>query len=104
MSKSPNKHNKIFMRIEPLGEEIIELIKNGQIHEDLERKQMAKLLQEKGWSADEAKNVSAVDISGNILVIETKGVQFIQESMDSIRSGFDDVIHSGLLLMKHFVE
>ena len=42
MSKSPNKHNKIFMRIEPLGEEIIELIKNGQIHEDLERKQMAK--------------------------------------------------------------
>ena len=95
MSKSPNKHNKIFMRIEPLGEEIIELIKNGQIHEDLERKQMAKLLREKGWSADEAKKVSAVDISGNILVDETKGVQFIQESMDSIRSGFDDVIHSG---------
>ncbi|HEX5920611.1 MAG TPA: elongation factor EF-2 [Nitrososphaeraceae archaeon] len=95
MSKSPNKHNKIFMRIEPLAEEIIELIKNGQIHEDLERKQMAKLLREKGWSADEAKNVSAVDISGNILVDETKGVQFIQESMDSIRSGFDDVIHSG---------
>ena len=24
MSKSPNKHNKIFMRIEPLREEIIE--------------------------------------------------------------------------------
>ena len=95
MSKSPNKHNKIFMRIEPLGEEIIELIKNGQIHEDFERKQMAKLLREKGWSADEAKKVSAVDISGNILVDETKGVQFIQESMDSIRSGFDDVIHSG---------
>ncbi|MDW0127114.1 MAG: elongation factor EF-2 [Nitrososphaeraceae archaeon] len=95
MSKSPNKHNKIFMRIEPLGEEIIELIKNGQIHEDLERKQMAKLLREKGWSADEAKKVSAVDISGNILVDETKGVQFIQESMDSIRSGFEDVIHSG---------
>ncbi|HEY7228019.1 MAG TPA: elongation factor EF-2 [Nitrososphaeraceae archaeon] len=95
MSKSPNKHNKIFMRVEPLGEDIIELIKNGHIHEDMERKQMAKLLREKGWSADEAKNVAAVDISGNILVDETKGVQFIQESMDSIRSGFDDVVHSG---------
>ena len=95
MSKSPNKHNKIFMRVEPLGEEIIELIKNGHIHEDLERRQMAKILREKGWSADEAKNVAAVDISGNILVDETKGVQFIQESLDSIRSGFDDVIHSG---------
>src|SRR4026209_1370554 len=95
MSKSPNKHNKIFMRIEPLSEEIIDLIKNGQIHEDLDKKQMSKLLREKGWSADEAKNVGAVDISGNILVDETKGVQFFQESMDSIRSGFDDVIHSG---------
>ncbi len=95
MSKSPNKHNKIFMRVEPLGEDIIELIKNGQIHEDVDRKQMAKILREKGWNADEAKNVSAVDISGNILIDETKGVQFIQESMDSIRSGFDDVIHSG---------
>jgi elongation factor 2 len=95
MSKSPNKHNKIFMRVEPLGDDIIELIKNGHIHEDMDRKQMAKLLREKGWSADEAKNVSAVDISGNLLVDETKGVQFIQESMDSIRSGFDDVVHSG---------
>ena len=95
MSKSPNRHNKIFMRIEPLREDIIELIKNGQINDDLDRKQMAKILREKGWNADEAKRVSAVDISGNILIDETKGVQFIQESMDSIRSGFDDVIHSG---------
>ena len=68
MSKSPNKHNKIFMRIEPLGEEIIELIKNGHIHEDLDKKQMAKILREKGWSADEAKSVAAVDVSGNILL------------------------------------
>lgn len=97
MSKSPNKHNKIFMRIEPLGEEIIELIKNGHIHEDLDKKQMAKILREKGWSADEAKSVAAVDVSGNILLDQTKGVQFIQESLDSIRSGFDDVIHSGPL-------
>ena len=97
MSKSPNKHNKLFMRIEPLGEEIIELIKNGHIHEDLDKKQMAKILREKGWSADEAKSVAAVDVSGNILLDQTKGVQFIQESLDSIRSGFDDVIHSGPL-------
>ena len=95
MSKSPNKHNKIFMRIESLGEEIIELIRNGQLKEDMDKKEMAKILREKGWNADEARNVAAIDTSGNMLVDETKGVQFIQESMDSIRSGFDDVIHSG---------
>ena len=95
MSKSPNKHNKIFLRLEPLGEEIIELIRNGQIKEDMDKKEMAKILRGKGWNADEARNVAAIDVSGNLLVDETKGVQFIQESMDSIRSGFDDVIHSG---------
>lgn len=95
MSKSPNKHNKIFMRVEPLDENIIELIRNRQIREDMDKKELAKFLRDKGWSADEARSVAAVDISGNILLDETKGVQFIQESMDSIKSGFEDVIYSG---------
>jgi elongation factor 2 len=95
MSKSPNKHNKIFMRVEPLGEDIIELIRTRQIREDMDKKEMAKILREKGWSADEARNVAALDVSGNILLDETKGVQFMQESMDSIRSGFEDVLYSG---------
>ena len=95
MSKSPNRHNKIFMRVEPLDENIIEMIKTGHIKEDMDKKEMARILREKGWNADEAKNVAAIDIGGNILIDETKGVQFIQESMDSIRSGFDDVVHSG---------
>jgi elongation factor 2 len=95
MSKSPNRHNKIFMRVELLGEDIIEMIKTGHIKEDMDKKEMARILREKGWNADEAKNVAAIDLGGNILIDETKGVQFIQESMDSIRSGFDDVVHSG---------
>jgi len=95
MSKSPNKHNKIFMRVEPLAEDIIELIKTRQIREDMDKKEMAKVLREKGWSADEARSVAAVDVSGNVLVDETKGVQFMQESMDSIKSGFEDVLYSG---------
>ena len=95
MSKSPNKHNKIFMRVEPLADDVLEMIRTGKIKEDMDQKEMAKLLREKGWSTDEARNVAAIDISGNVLVDETKGVQYLQESMDSIRSGFDDVIHNG---------
>ncbi len=97
MSKSPNKHNKLFMRVEPLDESIIEMIKTGQIKEDMDKKELARILREKGWNADEAKNVAAIDPSGNMLIDETKGVQFLQESMDSIRSGFDDVVHAGPL-------
>ena len=95
MSKSPNKHNKIFLRIEPLAEDVVEMVRTGRIHEDMDKKEIARLLREKGWNADEARKVSAVDVGGNMLIDETKGVQFIQESMDSIKSGFDDVVHSG---------
>jgi elongation factor 2 len=95
MSKSPNKHNKIFMRVEPLPNDILDMIRTGKLKEDMDQKEMAKVLREKGWSADEARNVAAIDISGNLLVDETKGVQFLQESMDSIRSGFEDVIRNG---------
>lgn len=95
MSKSPNKHNKIFMRVKPLDENIVNLIRSGHVKEDMDKKEMAKILREKGWPADEARSVAALDVSGNILIDETKGVQFIQESMDSIKSGFDDVLHSG---------
>lgn len=57
MSKSPNKHNKIFMRVEPLDENIVDLIRSGHVKEDMDRKEMAKILREKGWSADEARSV-----------------------------------------------
>ena len=61
----------------------------------MDKKEMAKILREKGWGTDESRSVVAIDVSGNMMVDETKGVQFIQESMDSIRSGFDDVIKNG---------
>ncbi len=95
MSKSPNKHNKIFMRVEALPDDILDLIRTGKIKEDMDQKEMAKILRDKGWSSDEARSVAAIDISGNMLIDETKGVQYLQESMDSIRSGFDDVIRNG---------
>jgi elongation factor 2 len=95
MSKSPNKHNKIFMRVEALPDDVLDMIRTGKLKEDMDKKEMARMLREKGWEADEARSVAAIDTSGNMLIDETKGVQFLHESMDSIRSGFDDVIHSG---------
>jgi elongation factor 2 len=95
MSKSPNKHNKIFMRVETLPDDVLEMIRTGKLKEDMDKKEMARMLREKGWEADEARSVAAIDVSGNMLIDETKGVQYLHESMDSIRSGFDDVIRSG---------
>ncbi|HKW03811.1 MAG TPA: elongation factor EF-2, partial [Nitrososphaerales archaeon] len=97
MSRSPNRHNKIFIRVEPLDQAVIELIRSGQINENTDKKTVAKILREKGWDADEARSVVTIDDKGNMFLEETKGVQFLQESMDSIRAGFNDVMQNGPL-------
>jgi elongation factor 2 len=101
MSKSPNRHNKIFVRVEPLPEEIVSKIRSGEISETMDRKGIARMLRDMGWDSDEARSVAGVDEKGNILLDQTKGVQFMQESMDSIRAGFDDVMNNGPLAYEY---
>jgi elongation factor 2 len=97
MSRSPNRHNKIFIRVEPLSPDIVELIRTGQLNENTDKKTVAKMLRDRGWDADEARSVVTIDDKGNMLLEETKGVQYLQESMDSIRAGFTDVMTNGPL-------
>ena len=97
MSKSPNRHNKIFMKVEPLDEKIAEMIRNNTLNEYKDKKEVAKILKDAGWDGDEAKRVMRFDVRGNVMVDGTKGVQFVQESTDSILSGFDDSMKEGPL-------
>ncbi len=97
MSRSPNRHNKIFIQVEPLEPRIIELIRNGTLNEMTDKKGIQKTLRDNGWSSDMAKSVVAIDPRGNMLTEETKGVQYLQESMDSIRAGFEDIMENGPL-------
>ena len=97
MSKSPNRHNKIFMKVEPLEPEIAEMIRAGQLSEMKDKKEMENILKSKGWDTDTAKRVMRFDSRGNIMINGTKGVQFIQESSDSILSGFEEVMKEGPL-------
>ncbi|HXW37650.1 MAG TPA: elongation factor EF-2 [Nitrososphaerales archaeon] len=97
MARSPNRHNKIFIEVEPLESEIVELIRNGTISENTDTKTVIKALRDHGWDPDMARNFQAIDERGNIMTEVTKGVQFLQESMDSIRAGFDDIMKNGPL-------
>jgi elongation factor 2 len=97
MAKSPNRHNKIFMAVEPLEGDIAEMIRTGQLGEMKDKKEMIRILREKGWDPDRAKNVMRFDPRGNVMINATRGVQFIQESSDSILSGFEDVMKEGPL-------
>jgi elongation factor 2 len=95
--KSPNRHNKIYMYVEKLDEEIVELIRRGEIFDEMDRKQIAKILRDHGWDADEARGVWTVDPNGNILVDMTKGAQFLHESKMMIVGGFQRVVQEGPL-------
>lgn len=86
--KSPNKHNRIFISIEPLKDEIVDMIRKGDIGEYMDRAEMAKILREKGWPADEAKGVWSVDEGSNMLTEVTKGAQFLQEVKDMVTAGY----------------
>ncbi len=97
MAKSPNRHNKIFLRVEPLDEKVAEMIRNGTLNEYKDKKEVQKILKEAGWDGDDAKRVMRFDPRGNVMVDGTKGVQFVQESTDSILSGFDDTMKEGPL-------
>jgi elongation factor 2 len=89
MSKSPNKHNRFRVQVEPLDERVIELIDKGEIKEEIGRKQISTALhKEVGWSAEEAKNVWAIEEHKNILVDVTKGIQYLGEAKNVIVSGF----------------
>jgi len=101
MAKSPNRHNQVFIRVEPLSEKVVNMILTGEINEIMDRKAIAKILREQGWDADEARNVVAIDERGNLFVDATKGVQFLQESLDSLRAGFIDVMRNGALAYEY---
>ncbi|MCW4033022.1 MAG: elongation factor EF-2 [Candidatus Bathyarchaeota archaeon] len=86
--KSPNKHNRIFISIEPLNDEIVDMIRKGDIGEYMDRAEMAKILRGKEWPADEAKGVWSVDEGSNMLIEVTKGAQFLQEVKDMVTAGY----------------
>ncbi len=95
MAKSPNRHNKLFMRVEPLEPNIAQMLRTGEISDLKDKKVVSDLLKKEGWDTDTIKRIMRFDSRGNVLINGTKGVQFVHESTDSINSGFDDVMKEG---------
>ncbi|MEM2249008.1 MAG: EF-Tu/IF-2/RF-3 family GTPase, partial [Candidatus Bathyarchaeia archaeon] len=97
MGKSPNKHNRLWVTIERLPEEVIEAIRTGKISEMQKRDERQKILMhEFGWSADDARNVIAIE-GTNVLVNRIKGRQFVEEVIEHIKAGFRDAVSSCVL-------
>jgi elongation factor 2 len=77
MSKSPNRHNKLFMRVEPLEPKIAHMLRTGEISDLKDKKVVSDLLKAEGWDTDTIKRVMRFDSRGNVLINGTKGVQLL---------------------------
>ncbi|MBN2454672.1 elongation factor EF-2 [Candidatus Woesearchaeota archaeon] len=97
--KSPNKHNKFYMKVEPLEDSIYDLIKKGEIPDmRIKKKDMAlwQKLEEAGMDSKISRRVKEV-FNGNLLIDMTRGIVHIGEVIDMVSDAFDDVMTFGPL-------
>jgi len=92
LSKSPNKHNRLFMKAVPMQEGIAEDIDKGEINPRDDLKVRARyLIDTYQWDATDARKIWAFGPEGtgpNLLVDVSKGVQYLNEIKDSVVAGF----------------
>jgi elongation factor 2 len=97
--KSPNKHNKFYISVEPVPEKIYKAMTDGTIRDgEIKGKnlELRAKLQELGMTKEDAKSVLL--IHNHCMFLEcTKGIQYLNESMEDIKSAFIDVMESGPL-------
>ncbi|GJV68584.1 elongation factor 2 [Tanacetum coccineum] len=101
MSKSPNKHNRLYMEARPMEEGLAEAIDEGCIGPRDDPKARSKILSEVfGWDKDLAKKIWCFgpETTGpNMLVDMCKGVQYLNEIKDSVVAGFQWASKEGAL-------
>jgi len=96
--KSPNKHNKFYISVEPLNEDTINLIQNGEVYEGQDLRERARVLADKaGWDYDEARRIWSIDENLNVFVDKTSGVQYLKEVKDTILAAFRIATREGPL-------
>ncbi len=93
---SPNRHNKFYMTVEPLGEGVVDAIRRGEVSMSTPELERRESLQEAGMEKDTSQNVE--HISGtNVLIDDTKGIQHLNETMELVVEGFEEATGDGPL-------
>jgi elongation factor 2 len=101
LSKSPNKHNRLFMRAVPMPDGLAEDIEKGEVNPRDDMKTRGRYLADKyDYDVTEARKIWCFgpDTNGpNILVDCSKGVQYLNEIKDSVVAGFQWATKEGVL-------
>jgi len=102
IAKSPNKHNRIYLRAKPLEQKFVEAVDNKDITMEQEMKVRARNMADNfGWDITEARKTWTFgcppDALANCLVDSTKAVQYLNEIKDSMIGAFIQATASGII-------
>jgi len=92
--KSPNKHNRFYIEVEPLEEGVLELIREGTIDMRMPEVERRQKLIDAGMDKEEAKGITHI-YNSNVFVDMTKGVQHLRETLELVHQGFEEVMRGG---------
>jgi elongation factor 2 len=93
--KSPNKHNRFYIEIEPLEESVFQAIQDGKIKEGrVKGKENAPIFMEAGLEKDEARRVWDV-YEKSLFLNMTRGIQYLDEIKELLLEGFESAMDDG---------
>jgi translation elongation factor EF-G len=105
LSKSQNKHNRLYAKAMPLDEELTKAIEAGTVSSRDDYKARARILADDfSWDVTDARKIWCFgpDTTGpNLLVDVTKGVQYLNEIKDSCVAAFQWATKEGVCAEEH---
>ena len=93
---SPNRHNKFYITIEQLGDDVLEQLRLGEVSMDMPEQERREVLQEAGMDKETSQDVENI-IGRNIFIDDTKGIQHLNETMELVVDGLTDALEDGPL-------
>jgi elongation factor 2 len=93
---SPNRHNKFYISVEPMDQEIVDAIQLGEVSNDMPELERREALQEAGMDKDTSQNFEHM-FGTNILIDDTKGIQHLNETMELVVEGMEEALDEGPL-------
>ncbi|MEE3114073.1 MAG: elongation factor EF-2 [Candidatus Thermoplasmatota archaeon] len=96
--KSPNRHNRFYIEVEPLTEEVVQALREGHFGNGPVRAKDAKETGNKfaefGMDKNLMRKIYAIN-GTTVLVNDTKGIQNLHETRELIIEAFNDVCKKG---------
>ncbi|RXE56693.1 elongation factor EF-2 [Methanoculleus taiwanensis] len=94
--KSPNRHNRFYIELEPMDPAVVDLILKGEVSMNQQVIERRDILVTAGMDKDEAKNIKAIE-GTNMFIDMTKGIQYLNETMELVLDGWREALRGGPL-------